>query len=252
MTLRFADQFKSYLYRRGQSNETASKYMQCIKRFLSWCHERGIIKQTEWKKSEFGVPRQQKVQHVALTEEEVARLSGLDLSGTDKSVRDLFLWMCYTGQRWSDVERLRPDAVQNGVLIYHPWKTRARSQVVRVPLVGWSAPAAEIFERIKKSRAVCSQVFNRRLKTLCQQAEINAEFVRTRRSGSKETTEVFETWQMVSAHTGRRTFATVLLTRGVPVNVVAKLTGHRSLKTLEKYEQASTDYALQQYIQRFS
>ena len=45
----------------------------------------------------------------------------------------------------------------------------------------------------------------------------------------------------MTSHMGRRTFVTMLLQKGFPPTIVMKLTGHKDIKTLMKYENTSQD-----------
>jgi integrase len=253
MGLQWADRFKQFLFKRELSNETVSKYLQCVKRFLSWSFDRGLHSNNDFKHPDFGVPRKEKVTHVALSEEEVQQIREADLPKRLEDARDLFLWSCYTGQRWSDIERINSAVIEGGVLHYTPHKTRKHNTVVRVPLVGYSAPALEIYSSHADGLPkMLSQVFNRQVKEVCRLSGVSGVFQKVWISGKKEEVRNLSRVEHISAHTGRRTFATVLLTKGVPLNIVAKMTGHKSIRTLEKYEQASSDYALEMYMKNFS
>ena len=252
MNLRFIDGYKNNLFKRDLSNETASKYVQCIKRFMSWSFDRGYHTCTDFRHKDFSVPRMEKLEHIGLTEEEVEQIRTCVLPERLELSRDLFLWSCYTGQRWSDIERLEEKNVQGDRLTYSPWKTRKHAQRITVPLIGYSAPAVSILEKYEGMLPkMLSQVFNRQIKEVCVLAGIEGSIDRIRRSGKKEEVIKIDRATNVSAHTGRRTFATILITKGVPLNIVAKMTGHKSIKTLQKYEQAGADYALQMYVQNW-
>nr|WP_083891951.1 tyrosine-type recombinase/integrase [Echinicola vietnamensis] len=40
---------------------------------------------------------------------------------------------------------------------------------------------------------------------------------------------------MISAHTGRKTFVTLSLAKGIPAEVVMKITGHSDYKSFKRY-----------------
>lgn len=68
---------------------------------------------------------------------ELGALAFADLSAEPRLAeqRDVFVFQCLTGVRLSDLRRLRPDSVGEGVLEYVAQKTRsARPEAVRVPL----------------------------------------------------------------------------------------------------------------------
>lgn len=48
---------------------------------------------------------------VVLTDEEISALLELPLTGREAQARDLFVWQCFCGQRYSDVVRTTPDCV---------------------------------------------------------------------------------------------------------------------------------------------
>jgi site-specific recombinase XerD len=48
-------------------------------------------------------------------------------------------------------------------------------------------------------------------------------------------------YAFMSSHMARRTCVTILLEKGVPPTTVKRLTGHKDLKTLMKYENTGKD-----------
>ena len=54
--------------------------------------------------------------------------------------------------------------------------------------------------------------------------------------------ETFEAWQMMSWHVARHSFITNSIQLGVPQEVVRRVVGHASFKTLKKYIQNDDDF----------
>ena len=123
------------LIRKGTSKNSLANKLSEMRNFLLWCEKQGIFKDNSWRRVEigcqvFGSP-------IFLTLEERDRLYDADLR--DKSqlamVRDIFVFQCLVGCRWSDLIRLTRDNMKDGFLEYIPVKTiNKHGKVVRVPL----------------------------------------------------------------------------------------------------------------------
>jgi len=83
--------------------------------------------------------------------------------------------------------------------------------------------------------SITNQRMNKYVKELCKLAEINEPFEVHRYKGRVKETGTVEKHELVTTHTGRRTFATKLLSKGVPAEIVMTFTGHRDYKSFSKY-----------------
>lgn len=66
-------------------------------------------------------------------------------------------------------------------------------------------------------------------------AKIDAQFTQTVFRKGKTFDTIYKTWQLISSHTGRRSFVTNTLSAGIPPYAVMKMTGHKTLKSFETY-----------------
>jgi len=82
---------------------------------------------------------------------------------------------------------------------------------------------------------ISNQKFNDYIKEACQLAGITDTVKFKEEKGGKVEIVNREKYKMVSAHSGRRTFATLQYLAGVPVPTIMKITGHRSVKTFLTY-----------------
>lgn len=101
----FLDEFASYLLREGHENSNINKYTQRLKGFLQYLKRRGAITDVPERRA---LPTIRK-EVVALTMKELGRLVALDLTGAPTGVqhaRDLFLMGALTGQRFSDLQAM--------------------------------------------------------------------------------------------------------------------------------------------------
>lgn len=155
-------------------------------------------------------------QHIALTEEEVAKLDAyVPYNETERNVKILFMRGCYTGARSSDCKRFTPDIIQGNHIAYVSQKTK--TEVIQ-PL--HHALVKYLYAR--PSSIPCPSALNKTIQRICEYLGFNEEvtlFVSGRlQKGPK--------WQFVTSHTARRSFCTNLALRGVPIEIVAKMAGH--------------------------
>lgn len=214
---------------RGQINSTIGIRVKQLREFLSWCVDHGHaqiaignVLWNETKKAHKTV--------VTLTTEELRQFSEIDYPPLKES-QDTFVFACMVGLRISDLRNLNPSNVNNGVLRQINQKTGIE---VIVPL---SAQALAIWERYSgRIPLPTDQVFNRNLKKLaerCPLLHVEVEQVQYRLNQQIRTTT--PKYQLISAHTARRTFVTRALGMGISMPAVMRMSGHRSLKTLKKY-----------------
>lgn len=139
-------------------------------------------------------------------------------------VRDIFVFCCYTGLAYADVQKLR----RLDIVIGHDnekWihTERVKTETAtRVPLL---PQAMQIIERYKDHPQCVNQG---KLLPVMSNAKMN-EYL-------KEIGERCEISKKMTFHTARHTFATtVTLTNGVPIETVSKMLGHKTLRTTQQY-----------------
>ena len=76
---------------------------------------------------------------------------------------------------------------------------------------------------------------NVELKELCKLAGINEPIRRTYYKGNERRDVTSPKYELVSTHTGRRSFICNALAHGTPVNVVMQWTGHADYKSMKTY-----------------
>jgi site-specific recombinase XerD len=89
---------------------------------------------------------------------------------------------------------------------------------------------------------VVSQLFNREIKEVLKKIEINSPVVETRFFGGKESIVTLPKHEVVSSHTGRRTFITRSIENGVSTLVLMDMTGHTKVQTLTRYAKNSPEF----------
>lgn len=139
-------------------------------------------------------------------------------------VRDIFVFCCYTGLAYADVQKLQKQDIVIGVdgeKWIHTERVKTETPT-RIPLL---IQALQIIDRYK-SHPQCENE-NRVLPVMSNQ-KMN-EYL-------KELAERCDISKKMTFHTARHTFATtVTLTNGVPIETVSKMLGHKSIRTTQQY-----------------
>jgi site-specific recombinase XerD len=228
---------EAFFYQKKNFNtQTTGKYIQFLKSFLNWCVENKHTTNQDFKF--FKVSQQPDTLKVALSEKELDLIRKADLQGKNylENVRKLFLLSCLTGLRFSDYvrvksEHLKYDEANEPILSIRMEKT---NDFVEIPLQPESETIVkELIEG--KVRAITNQKMNKYVKELCKLAGLTEPFEVHTFKGSLKVSSVKPKYELISSHTGRRTFATNLLNNGVPAEIVMQFTGHRDYKSFSKY-----------------
>lgn len=229
----FGDAFTKFLLvKKKHTNNTVGKYISTFKTFLAWAEERGAKFSRDYVK--FRVPEED-VEIVALTGEELQQLVDYDLVTNDRlnRVRDLFLFACYTGARFSDVQSCNLDDVRDDVWHLRMHKTRTETHITL------NKHARRILAAYSKNGKglpkISSQKMNDYLKELGKLVGLDAPVRIVRYRGSTKIEERGPKWEFLSSHVARRTFVTLSLERGMRAEVLMTFTGHKSHKTMKRY-----------------
>jgi integrase len=228
--LDFYEDFTRFLQDKNLAPNTIGKFINCLKTILNEATAKGINKNLNYKDSKFKIIKQE-VDNVYLTEEEIKKIELVELPQNLNIVREMFLIGCYTGLRYSDFSRLTIDNVTKDGYINIVQQKTGKSVVI--PLL--SDYVGRLIENRTNYKSVTNQALNRGIKDVCRLAGINDKSIKEIIKGGKTISETVEKWELVSTHTARRSFATNMIKRGVPAQVVMAITGHHSEQSFRKY-----------------
>ena len=174
---------------------------------------------------------------IALKEAEVETLLNLDLSGVPRldKVRDLFALEILTGQRFSDLEKVldTKHISETNIRIYQ----QKTGEKVTIPLhPKLKKHLAYIFNKYPDGLpAISNQKFNEYLKEVCIEAKFFKEHSWVTQSGKKKIPQSDFRHNLITSHTGRRTFCTLALNSGINSEMIMKVTGHRTYDQFREY-----------------
>lgn len=181
---------------------------------------------------DFKIPEEES-DAIYLSHEEIAVIYQTDLSAQPHLIeyRDLFVLGCLTGLRFSDFSTLKPQDLKRDML----YKKQAKSDHwVIIPL---REEAKLIFTRQFKDKisALTNAEFNRHIKTIGRLAGINQTIKFSYKKGNKDIALVKPKYEWITTHTARRSFCTNEFLAGTPVELIMKISGHKSVKDFYKY-----------------
>jgi site-specific recombinase XerD len=219
----FISSFEFYLKtEKNCAHNTAIKYLKNLGKIIRICISLKWIDKDPF----FGYRLKCKaVERPFFSDDELQRIADKKFS-TDRllQVRDVFLFCCFTGLAYGDVQKLKLSNINKGSdgeqwININRKKTNTRSAIPLLP------PAITILKRysdhpycINQDRAMpvsTNQKVNEYLKEIATLCGIDKN---------------------LSSHIARHTFAiTVTLQKGVPMESVSKMLGHEQIRTTQIY-----------------
>lgn len=207
---------------RNCDHNTSMKYLSNFKKIVHICIKNGWLNRDPFVGFKLA---KREIEKTFLVEEELNRIINKEFAmARTRQVRDIFIFCCYTGLAYADVEKLTREEITIGIDGEKwIWTSRQKTDsATRVPLL---PPALEILDRYKDDPQCL--VKGRLLPVLSNQ-KMNTYL--------KEIADACDITKKMTFHTARHTFATtVTLTNGVPIETVSKMLGHRNLKTTQHY-----------------
>lgn len=214
-------------------NPTSVKKIACVKNMLNVAAVKYGYEVNPTYKN-FTV-RRDNLEVIALTQKEFEAILELDLSKDKKleRVRDIFVFSCVTGLRFSDMRNLKRENIKGDHLRLTVKKT---GEILEIPLTAHAFDVlAKYSNLLTPLPMISNQKFNDYIKTVCKLAEINEPVEIVRFRGKERVSKVFEKWELVTAHTGRKSFVTLSLAGGMPTELIMEVSGHRSYASFKRY-----------------
>ncbi|MFL9844074.1 site-specific integrase [Flavobacterium rhizosphaerae] len=204
------------------SHNTAVKYITNFKKIVLLAIDKEIITADPFKRFK---AKKIKVPKKPLSAYELAQLENHTFSTPRlATVRDIFVFQCYTGLAYIDAFNLKNSDIKFGIdgemwIITERQKTGGN---INIPLL---PKAKAIMERYKNHKLCLER--NSVLPVTSNQ-KMNAYL--------KEIADLCGIESTLNTHKARRTFgSTVTLNNDVPIHVVKELLGHQSVKQTEEY-----------------
>lgn len=222
ITYGFLRAFEQHLRDTGKGTNTVGKHMRQLRTIVNEAINHGIIKADDYPFRKYKI-KSEKGHFEWLTPQELKRLEKLEVKNKgQRHVLDAFLFCCYTGLRYSDFVRMKPDWVEhiNGRPWLHFWTKKTNTEV-RLPLsLLFEGKALDILAKYgdigKLAHIYGNHDTNVVLSRIMEAAKIR---------------------KRATFHAARHTCATLLVYQGIPITTVQKILGHSSLRTTQIYSE---------------
>mgnify|MGYP002623900940 CR=1 FL=1 len=219
-------EFDKYLHGLKLHLNTIYAHHKQVRRYINLAIKKGLIEVNNNPYLHFS-PKTKESERTVLLKEEVSKLELLEFSKKDfflEVIRDMFLFACYTGLRFSDLHQLRHENIEqdeSGLLLNIVAQKTGKG--LRLPLYKLHNQKPE--EIIKKHQipshrggdlvfyAYTNQYYNRALKRIAELAGIN---------------------KTITSHVARHTFATHLASK-VPLHILKTILQHSKIETTMVY-----------------
>jgi site-specific recombinase XerD len=204
------------------NNNTAVKYVKNFHKIINQCLANGWLNRDPFANYKAKV---KEVIREFLNEDEIESMINKEfVSERLELVRDIFVFSCFTGLAYVDVQQLTKNHISLGIdgdkwIFKNRQKTDTPSKIPLLPM------AMAIVNKYENHPTCINE--NRLLPILSNQ-KMNSYL--------KEIADVCKINKELTFHIARHTFATTItLSNGVPIETVSKMLGHTNLKTTQHY-----------------
>jgi integrase len=239
-TKREATTTKPYKTKGGIRSNTLKKKINLLITFLEWVEEKskGEVSYPaslrKFSKEEIKAP---KIIKDSLSKEEVRKLATASYKDEkEKFIRDVFVFSCYTGLRWSDIQGIQKSDVRkdkSGNFFIKKYAIKTDEEY----FVYLNEKAFEILNEYGfQLNWLSNPNFNKYLKLYLKNFEEFQEKTQFTEIDQKtKKSRYLYRYEVISIHRGRDTFINMLLNENVPVHTIMRYTGHKSISSLQKY-----------------
>lgn len=202
----------------GQNPNTATRMMKTFKTITILGRKLGVLHHDPFLNIRFHM---EPVNRGFLTDEEILKIANKDFGiGRLELVRDVFVFSCFTGLAYIDVYNLSPENIVT--LNGKQWiMTKRQKTSVETNVLLLDIPKSIIAKYSGKTYR------DGKLFPMLTNQKLNSYL--------KEIADICGIKKNLTFHLARHTFATMSLSKGVPIESVSKMLGHTNIKTTQIY-----------------
>ena len=235
--------FTHYLQQRGLSISSIKTLCSQLRSALSWASRHRAIISPSYDLIQLP---SYKHQQIALTPDDVSRIYHFDISTLPKRpqylrhmerIRDMFVLSCNLGQRYSDMVRIDKPSFDFNKFTIVQQKTGTKAIVDIDKFCVDKRMVYRILEKYNYEAPFKGDIssYNKYLKHLMKFVGMTEEVKRESKINGMIHTEYIPKYKLIGSHTGRRTFVTINLLRGIPLHEIMRASGHTSYSSFQKY-----------------
>ncbi|WP_433832566.1 tyrosine-type recombinase/integrase [Flavobacterium anhuiense] len=216
-------------------NNTYARNLGLFKTFMFWAKKNKFTYNDtfiQFKKVERVITNQ-----IALTIEDLNKLMQHEFkSAKHERVRDVFVFACVTGMRFGELSLVKRSTVTNDFILLKEDKDETK-ETREIPLTSISRYILTKYDY--KLPLIANQKQNKYIKEVFEVMEYNNKVQKVTTKGKENIKEEMFFYDRISTHTARRTFITMMKRQGKSDKLIASITGHNDMKTLNQYYQIS-------------
>ena len=202
----------------GQNPNTATKTMKTFKTITLLGQKMGVLLHDPFMNHRFHI---EPVNRGFLTDEEILLIANKDLGISRlELVRDIFIFSCFTGLAYIDVSNLTPDHIvtlgDKQWIMTQRQKTSVEINVLLLDIL--KAIIAKYGGKTYRNGKLFPMLTNQKTNSYL-----------------KEIADICGIKKNLTFHLARHTFATMSLSKGVPMESVSKMLGHTNIRTTQIY-----------------
>lgn len=254
---KFCNSFVDFLENEQHlTNSTIQTYLTKLKSILDIAEKNDIFFK---KVNDYLSVEINETNDVYLSSEELDSIEKLVIEKNyQENARNWFVLECNTGLRVSDLSGLK----KSDIILKKIGSKEVRGVSVRQKKTGnlIFVPFNKSIEQILVKnngdfpRKISDQKYNKYIKEVCQLANITqlvegSKIVKLKDKNIYRKKEgKYPKYQLISSHTGRRTFATLNYLKGVKSYAIMEVTGHKSISTFENYLKMKNEELLEEFV----
>ncbi len=227
MTLTFSDNFSVWMNGVPYDTSTVEKTFTVLKTFLKHYykrrHELKIQLDDSFMDEDFKKGKKKANEANPLSYTEFIELTQKEFTNPVlEKTKDRFVLQCSTGLRFSDIDKITPDKIENNRIVINPQKTAETKEdnTIYINLNKYSKAVLEKYDYDTSSLRISNQKYNDNLEDMFKELK----------------------WKKRTSHNGRDTFISICIQKKVPVEVILKWTGQGSYSVMRRYIKVSDDH----------
>lgn len=206
-------EYHKWLQKDGNRKATTLKhYHKRLHRYVIKAYEYGYINRDPYKA--VSIPVGHSAERRPLSEEEIEKLRNMQLRGKEEKARDLFIFSCFTGLAYCDAQAFDFGTMTEklGDIYYIDGSRIKTGTNFFTPIL---PPAMEVLRMYNyRLPRMSNQKYNDYLHLIEARLELN---------------------KPLTTHLARHTFATLVLSQDVPIENLARMLGHKDVRTTQLY-----------------
>lgn len=222
---------------RGHINNTFSRNVGLVKTFLFWALKNGYTYKADF----INFKKKPKVitNQIALRKEDLERILKTEMPSKKlERVRDVFVFSCVTGMRFGELKFVSKNNIDGKILLLKEEKGSGKKSR-EIPLTGIALHILNSYNY--NLPLIANQKHNDYIKDVFKEAGYTHIVMKTSTRGKEVIREEIPFYKRISSHTARRTFITMMKRKGKSDKLIAEISGHNDMKTLNQYYQVSNE-----------